>query len=98
MRRMILVISLLLGAALSASPSHGRAYCRAYVLQSEELAWAPIYHNRVRAVLEIIPPDGPAFQTTVNRLLPWQEPPPRQGQRFRLRCDAINSGSFVFAR
>jgi hypothetical protein len=95
---MILAVGLLLGAVLSASPSHGHGgpYCRAYVLQSEELAWAPIYHNRVRAVLQIIPPDGPAFQVTVNRLLSWQQPPPRQGQRFRLRCDAVNAGSFAF--
>jgi hypothetical protein len=97
MKGTILTMSLLLGTALSASPSygHGGPFCRAHVLLSEELVGAPIYQNRVRAVLEIIPPVGPAFQATVNRLLLWQVPPPRQGQTFRLRCEAVSAGQFA---
>jgi hypothetical protein len=97
MKRTILTLSLLLGIALTAQPSHGRSgqLCRAHVLYSEELAGAPIYENRVRAVLEIIPPIGPPFQATFDRLLPWQVPPPRQGQSFRLRCEAASSGQIA---
>jgi hypothetical protein len=99
MKTTILTVGLLLGAVLSASPSQGRVgpMCRAHVLLSEELPGAPIYQNRVRAVLEISPPDGPAFLATVDRRLPWQVPPPRQGQSFRLRCEAVSSGQFAFA-
>ena len=57
------------------------------VLHSEELTGAPIFYRLVRVTLLITSPGGPAFETTIKKMIPWQTPPPRQGQRFRLRCD-----------
>jgi hypothetical protein len=89
MKRFAMTAALLLGAVVSAqaSPSRDRL-CTADVLHSEELTFAPIYYHLVRTDLRIIPPNGPAYQTTVEKMLPWQTPPPRQGQRYRFWCDA----------
>jgi hypothetical protein len=46
--------------------------------------------------LLITSPSSPAFETTVEKLISWQVPPPRQGQRFRLRCDPASLSSFKF--
>ena len=65
----------------------GRIRCSIQVLRSEELPGAPIYQNRVRATLLVNAPGRAPFETTVVRLIPWQVPPPRQGQRLTVLCD-----------
>jgi hypothetical protein len=77
-------------AAAQASPTHQGLPCVARVLQSEELPYAPIGSWLVRVTLEITPPNGSAFQTTLQDYMPWQGPPPRRGQAFRLLCDPAN--------
>ena len=67
--------------------------CTARVLYSEELPFAPIDSWLVKVTLEITPPSGGAFVTTLQNSMPWQVPPPRQGQTFRLRCDPANPGN-----
>jgi len=70
--------------------------CIVDVIQSEELAGAPIFQHLVRARLRVIPLDGPPFEMIIERFKPWQVPPPRRGQRLRLACDpaVLNSLSF----
>jgi hypothetical protein len=70
--------------------------CIADVLHSEELAGAPIFYHLVRATLRITPPGMPAFETTVEKMIAWQVPPPRQGQRLRQRCDPASSSTWHF--
>jgi hypothetical protein len=41
-------------------------------------------------ILEITLPNGSAYQTTLQDYMPWQGPPPRRGQAFRLLCDPAN--------
>jgi hypothetical protein len=67
--------------------------CTARVLYSEELPFAPINTWLVKVTLEITPPNGGAFITTLQDTMPWQVAPPRQGQTFRLRCDPANPGN-----
>src|ERR1700741_1391964 len=71
-------------------PSDRSSVCIADVLHSEELPFGPIFYHRVRATLRITPRGGPAFETTVEKLIPWQVPPPRRGQRLRQWCDPAN--------
>jgi hypothetical protein len=66
--------------------------CTARVLYSEELPFAPVNTWLVKVTLEITPPNGGAFVTTLQDTMPWQVAPPRQGQTFRLRCDPANPG------
>lgn len=77
-------------AAAQASPGNQRLPCVARVIQSEELPYAPIGSWLVRVTLEITPPNGNAYQTTLQDYMPWQGPPPRRGQAFRLLCDPAN--------
>jgi hypothetical protein len=60
--------------------------CIAKVLYSEKLPYAPVGSWLVRATLEIIPPGGSTFVTTLYENLPWQKSL-RQGDTFRLRCN-----------
>jgi hypothetical protein len=86
----------LAGATLSAPAFAGGdpgLPCIAKVLYSEELPFAPINTWLVKVTLEITPPDGSAFTTTLQDTIPWQVPPPRQGQTFRLRCDPAYPGN-----
>jgi hypothetical protein len=76
--------------------SDGRVVCIIEVLHSEELPGAPIFQNLVRATLRITLPDSPPFETTVESFIPWQVPPPRQGQRLKLLCDPARLGSLAF--
>jgi hypothetical protein len=73
-----------------------RFACTGEVLHSEELTGAPIFHHFVRETLLITPPGAPAFETTSERLISWQVPPPRQGQRFKLPCDPAGLGYSAF--
>jgi hypothetical protein len=66
------------------------------VLHSEELPGAPIFQNLVRTRLRITPPNQPPFETTVERFMPWQVPPPRRGQRLKLACDSVVPNFFPF--
>ena len=90
MKHMVLAVALLLGAAASAqaSPGRGRPVCTVEVLHSEELTYSPINYHLVRADLLVVPPDHQAFQTTVQKLIPWQAPPPRRGERVRFPCNS----------
>jgi hypothetical protein len=63
--------------------------CRVEVLHSEELPLGPLFHHTIRATLLVTPPDRPPFETTVRRVIPWQSPPPRQGQRVLVPCDPV---------
>jgi hypothetical protein len=82
--------AMLAGAMPSASSGKPGLACVAKVLHSEELPFAPLNHWLVRVTLEIIPPDGRAYEVAVQDYMPWQAPPPRRGQTFRLRCDPAN--------
>jgi hypothetical protein len=66
--------------------------CTARVLYSEELPFAPINTWLVKVTLEVTPPNGSAFVTSMQKTIPWQVRPPRQGQTFRVRCDPANPG------
>jgi hypothetical protein len=70
-----------------AATRDGRVRCSIEVLRSEELPGAAIYQNRVRTTLLVNAPGRVPFETTVVRLIPWQVPPPRQGQRLTMLCD-----------
>ena len=66
--------------------------CTARVLYSEELPFAPINTWLVKVTLEVTPPNGGVFVTSMQNTIPWQVRPPRQGQMFRVRCDPANPG------
>jgi hypothetical protein len=96
MTRAALVMTML---ALLASPCASRAgqhdghSCLVEVLYSEMLTLAPPFNHTVKARLLVTPPDRPAFETTVVRSIPWQAPPPRQGQRVWEPCEHVSAGS-----
>jgi hypothetical protein len=94
MKRTAIAVALLLATMLSAqaSPGSDRSLCLAKVIRSEELPFAPMGYWLVKVTLEVSPPGGPAYQVTVQHNMPWQGPPPRQGQSFRVRCDPANPG------
>jgi hypothetical protein len=96
MKFSIAAATLLVGATLSAQASAASDQglpCVARVLHSEELPFAPINYWLVKVTLEVTPPNGAAFETTLQDSTPWQVPPPRRGQTFRLRCDPANPGN-----
>jgi len=70
--------------------------CLVQVLHSEEIPLGPIFYHTVRATLLVTPSDRQPFQTTVEKVTPWQVPPPRQGQRARVYCDAASLNAFAF--
>ena len=92
--------TLLAGMALTSAASAGNQgnACTARVVHSEELPFAPFQSWLVRATLEVTPPDGNAYQLTVQDNMPWQGPPPRRGQKFRLQCDPAFPGDLRFIR
>jgi hypothetical protein len=77
-------------AATKASPTYHGFPCVARVVQSEELPYAPIGSWLVRVTLEVTSPGGHAYLATFQDYMPWQGPPPRRGQTFRLLCDPAN--------
>jgi hypothetical protein len=83
---------LTLASARASAGSDQGLPCTARVLYSEELPFAPINTWFVEVTLEVTPPNGSAFVTTLQDTMPWQVAPPRQGQTFRLRCDPANPG------
>jgi hypothetical protein len=94
----LLAGAILVGAVQMARASAGNRgpVCIAKVLHSEELPFAPVGHWLVKVTLRILPPNGGAFETTMQDTMPWQAPPPRQGQTFRLRCDPANPADLHF--
>jgi hypothetical protein len=71
--------------------------CTARVVYSEELPFAPIDSWLVKVTLEITPRNGAPYYTTLSDRLPWQGPPPRRGQAFRLWCDPANPNDLRLA-
>ena len=65
--------------------------CFVEVLYSEMLPAAPPFYHTVKARLLVTSADRPAFEITVVRTIPWQAPPPRQGQRTRLACEQVSA-------
>jgi hypothetical protein len=96
----LLTGAMLAGAMLSAQASSGNPglACIAKVLHSEELPFAPLNHWLVRVTLEIVPPDGRAYEVAMQDYMPRQAPPPRRGQTFRLRCDPANPSDLHIVR
>jgi hypothetical protein len=72
-------------------PQHDGRSCLVEVLHSEMLPAAPPFYHAVKARLLVTPADRPAFETTVERTIPWQAPPPRQGQRTFASCEAVQA-------
>ena len=64
-----LLVGVMLSAQASASSDH-RLPCVARVLHSEELPFAPINYWLVKVTLEVTPPNGSAFITTLQELDP----------------------------
>ena len=100
--KLIVKAALLSAVAMLAGASQtvqaGAAYqgflsCKARVLFSEELPFAPIGTWLVRATLEITPPHGNPYLLTLQDWMPWQGPPPRRGQSLRVRCDPADPGN-----
>jgi hypothetical protein len=71
--------------------------CTARVVYSEELPFAPIDSWLVKVTLEITPQNGAPYTTTLHDRMPWQGPPPRRGQAFRLWCDPANPNDLHLA-
>jgi hypothetical protein len=94
MMRAVIAAILLSGTMLQvqASSANRGLVCVARVLISEELPYARPGYWIVRVTLQVTPPGGPPFETTVQDTMPWQGPPPRRGETFRLRCDPANPG------
>ena len=70
--------------------------CLVQVLSSEEIPLGPMFHHTVKATLLVSPADRPPFQTTIEKVTPWQVPPPRQGQRAWVPCDPASLNAFAF--
>jgi hypothetical protein len=87
--RPVIAAALLLGAipVAQASPGTQGQACIAKVVKSVELPFGPLGHWKVQVTLQITPPDGVTYETTLQDNMPWQGPPPRRGQVFRLWCD-----------
>ena len=73
-----------------ASSSVRVSNCIARVVHAEELPYAPPDSWLARVTLEVTPPGGLPFLTTVNHNVLWQTSSPRRGQIFRLRCNGAN--------
>src|SRR5579871_3943882 len=61
--------------------------CTARVVYSEETPFAPVDNWHVNVTLAITPQNGSPYVTALESRMPWQGPPPRRGQAFRVWCD-----------
>jgi hypothetical protein len=94
----VIVIATLASAAAQAQGSGETLRpCTARVVYSEELPFAPIDSWLVKVTLEITPKNGTPYYTTLHDRMPWQGPPPRRGQAFRLWCDPANPSHLQLA-
>jgi hypothetical protein len=97
MKNSVVALMLLLTmTGLAEAGKEGRRdtrFCRAEVLHSEELPIAPPFYHTIKATMLVTASDARRFETTIYGVIPWQVPPPRQGQRVRVPCDppALNS-------
>ena len=82
--------------AQAATAYHGFLACKARVLHSEELPYAPIGTWLVKATFEITPPHGNPYLAAYQDWVPWQGPPPRRGQSLRVQCDPADPRSRQF--
>ena len=90
MRGVALAGMLLVALTAAVRPAQARApSCVLEVLFSEELPIGPLFYHTVKADLLVTPPKGQPFETTVWKVIPWQVPPPRRGQRFRRPCSSV---------
>jgi len=86
--------------AAAAQTGHRKARsCQVEVLHSEELPIGPLFHHTMKATLLVTAPGKPQFETTEVKVIPWQMPPPRRGQRVRVGCDRapLNSSFGLFS-
>lgn len=79
------------GSTAFAASAHDARSCLVEVLHSEMLPAAPPFYHAVKSRLLITPADRPPFETTVERTIPWQAPPPRRGQRTFVSCEAVQA-------
>jgi hypothetical protein len=68
--------------------------CVVEVLRSEMIPVGPLFHHTIKATLLVSAPDRPPFETIVLEVIPWQFPPPRQGQRRKVMCDPASLSLF----
>lgn len=83
---------------LGQSDSQAMQPCLVEVLHAEMLPIGPLFHRTVRATLLVTSPNRPPFETTVEKVIPVQFPPPRQGQRLRMMCDPASLSGFSWFR
>jgi len=83
------ILLLTISGAVQAAPGSKREAhsCRVEVLHSEELPIGPLFYHTVKANLLVTAPGAPPFETTLYKVIPWQVPPPRQGQHVMVPCD-----------
>ena len=94
----MLACAILGGRAAHAQDARGLLQpCTARVVYSEQLPYAPIDTWLVKVTLEITPRHGAPYVTTLQDRMPWQGPPPRRGQTFRLSCDPAHPGYLQLA-
>jgi hypothetical protein len=89
-----MVLALTASAQASHVASRDSRACRIEVLYSEELPIGPMFYHTVKVAVLVTPPNAPSFETTVLKVIPWQVPPPRRGQRVRVSCDSALNSSF----
>ena len=58
------------------------------------LPLGPMFHHVVKMTMRITPTDRPPYITTMERAIPWQAPPPRQGQRRLVPCESLPTDSW----
>ena len=98
MKSVITAVVFLAGAMLATPAAEAQVAasalrpCTARVVYSEELPFAPIESWLVKVTLEITPQNGVPYVTTMQDRMPWQGPPPRRGQAFRVWCDPAHPG------
>lgn len=93
-----IAMSALTSAAANAQGNAGPLqHCTARVVYSEELPFAPVDSWLAKVTLAITPQNGNTYYTTLQNRMPWQGPPPRRGQAFRLWCDPANPNDLRFA-
>jgi hypothetical protein len=93
-----MMLALMASVQAGQGTSRDSRACLVEVLYSEELPIGPLFHHTVKAAVLVTPPGAPPFETTVLKVIPWQVPPPRRGQRVRVPCDSalVNSSFGLF--
>jgi len=99
--RLIMAATLL---AIAGGPAHAGVWgrpeaatmqpCVIEVLHSEMIPIGPLFHHTIKTTLLVTASDRPPFETTVQKVMPVQYPPPRQGQRMKMMCDPASLGAF----